>query len=162
MKNRKYENGYFTLEAALIYPMVMILTVMMIFLAFYVYDRSVLDHSAYQAALIAASSHEDKNDEIMEKAKETAALLTDKRIFALKELNHGVSVDGGSVTVSYNCIVNMPYKAWLASFTRGLTDEDMTLEISQTAKRLRPAMLIRQSRLLNGMAKRYGDGDGEE
>jgi len=41
----------------LILPMVMLFTVMMIFLAFYSYDRCILEHSAYEAALRWTSSH---------------------------------------------------------------------------------------------------------
>ena len=44
--DKKYEDAYFTVEAALLIPMVMLFTVMMIFLSFYSYDRCILERSA--------------------------------------------------------------------------------------------------------------------
>ena len=45
---KQYEAAYFTVEASLILPAVMLFTVMMIFLGFYSYDRCVMEHSAYE------------------------------------------------------------------------------------------------------------------
>ena len=42
--------GYFTVEAALILPMVILFMTTMLFVGFYVYDRCMLEHCAYEAA----------------------------------------------------------------------------------------------------------------
>ena len=54
---RDTEKGYFTVEAALVFPMALLFTAMMIFLAFYSYDRCILEQSAYEAALRGTGNH---------------------------------------------------------------------------------------------------------
>ena len=49
---RDTEKGYFTVEAALVFPMALLFTAMMIFLAFYSYDRCILEQSAYGREII--------------------------------------------------------------------------------------------------------------
>ena len=46
----KRTTGYFTVEAALLLPFVMMSIVFMIFLSFYCYDRCILEQCAYAAA----------------------------------------------------------------------------------------------------------------
>ena len=48
--------GYFTVEAALLLPFVMMSIVFMIFLSFYCYDRCILEQCAYAAALRGSSN----------------------------------------------------------------------------------------------------------
>jgi hypothetical protein len=152
--NVQIEHAYFTLEAALVFPCVLLFTVMMIFLAFYAYDRCVLDHSAYQAALIGASNHYEDSEKALEKSKEAAAVLADDRIFALKDFNYGVSVEGKSVNVTYNCVVNMPFQPWLRQYVSGFSDEYMSYETTKSAKRLRPARIIRTCRTINNIGNK--------
>jgi hypothetical protein len=153
-ENVQFEYAYFTLEAALVFPCVLLFTVMMIFLAFYAYDRCVLDHSAYQAALIGASNHYEDSEKALEKSKEAAAVLADDRIFALKDFNYGVSVEGKSVNVTYNCVVNMPFQPWLRQYVSGFSDEYMSYETTKSAKRLRPARIIRTCRTINNIGNK--------
>ena len=144
---KRYEVAYFTVEAALILPIVMLFTVMMIFLAFYSYDRCVLEHSAYEAALRGTSSHFKTAVEAESAARTAAARLVEGKLFAMHDLSYDVSVDAGSVAVTYHCVVNMPFVTWLGEYVSGI---DMTLDISRSAKRLRPARTIRDCRILNG------------
>jgi len=134
-------------EAALIVPMVMLFTVMMIFLAFYSYDRCVMEHSAYEAALRGTSSHFKTAEEAESAARIAAGRLVGEKLFALHDFNYDVSVDARSVTVTYHCIVNMPFITWLGEYVSGM---DLTLEISRSAARLKPTRMIRDCRILNG------------
>lgn len=145
---KQYEAAYFTVEAALILPMVMLFTVMMIFLAFYSYDRCILEHSAYEAALRGTSSHFKTAGEAEAAAGAAAARLVEEKLFALHDFRYDVAADAGSVTVTYHCTVNMPFAAWLGEYVSGI---DMTLDISRSARRLRPARTIRDCRILNGL-----------
>ena len=145
---RRYEAAYFTVEASMILPMVMLFTVMMIFLAFYSYDRCVMEHSAYEAALRGTSSHYKTAQEAEAAARTAASRLVEDKLFAIHDFQYDVSVDAGSVTVAYHCVVNMPFVTWLCEYVPGI---DMTLDIRRSAKRLRPARTIRDCRVLNGL-----------
>lgn len=132
----------------MILPMVMLFTVMMIFLAFYSYDRCVIEHSAYEAALRGTSSHYKTAQEAEAAARTAASRLVEDKLFAIHDFQYDVTVDVGSVTVAYHCVVNMPFATWLCEYVPGI---DMTLDISRSAKRLRPARTIRDCRVLNGL-----------
>lgn len=137
------------MEASLILPLAMLFTVMMIFLAFYSYDRCVMEHSAYEAALRGTNSHFGTAQEAEEAARTAAARLVEEKLFVVHDFSYDVSVDANSVTVTYHCVVNMPLITWLGEYVPGI---DMTLNISRSAKRLRPARTIRDCRVLNGLA----------
>ena len=140
-----WEAAYFTVEASLILPMVMLVTVMMIFLAFYSYDRCILEHSAYEAALRGTGIHQTA-EEAEEQVRSAAGRLVDGKLFAIHDLNYDIEVDAGKVTVNYHCVVNMPFMTWLGEYVSGA---DMTLNISGSAVRFRPARIIRDCRILN-------------
>ena len=113
----------------MILPVAMLFTVMMIFLAFYSYDRCVMEHSAYEAAMRGTSSHFRTAAEAETAARAAAAGLVE-----------------GSVTLTYHCGVDMPLVTWLGEYVSGI---DMTLDISRSAKRLRPSRTVRDCRILN-------------
>jgi hypothetical protein len=146
----KYEDAYFTVEVALLFPIVLLFTVMMIFWAFYAYDRSILEHSASQAAIRGTYCHLDTS-EAVEKSKKSAASFVSNRVFAIKELSHDVKASYGKVTVSYHCVVNMPFQPWLREYITGFSDNYMTIDITKNATRLTPAKIIRESRTLGRM-----------
>ena len=140
--------AYFTVEAALILPVVMLLTVMMIFLAFYSYDRCVMEHSAYEAALRGTNSHFRTAKEAESAACAAAEKLVEGKLFAIYDFSYDVAVDAGSVTVPYHCVVNMPLLTWLGEYVSGI---DTALDISRSAARLHPTRTIRDYRILNGL-----------
>lgn len=144
--DKRYEDAYFTVEAALILPMVMLFTTMMIFLAFYSYDRCILEHSAYEAALRGTSSHIKTAEEAYTQARMAAGRLVEEKLFAVKDFHYNISVEANAVTVSYHCIINMPFILWLGEY---VSDVDMALDISRSARRYRQTRTIRDCRILN-------------
>lgn len=138
------------MEASLILPVAMLLTVMMIFLGFYSYDRCVLEHSAYEAALRGTYSHVRTAEEAASLAQGAAKRLVEGKLFAMHDFTYDVSVDADKVTVMYHCVVNMPLVTWLGEYVSGM---DLTLDISRSAKRLHPARTVRDCRVINKLCK---------
>ena len=143
---RKRENGYFTVEASLIFPLVLLFTVMMIFLAFYSYDRCVLEQSAYEAALRGTGNHIKSAQDAYLEAHEAAGRLVDEKLFAIHDFEYDVSVSADFVTVQYQCVVNMPLMGWLCEYVSGI---DLTLDISSEARRCKQTRTIRTCRVIN-------------
>ena len=142
----KKENGYFTVEASLLFPMVLLFTVMMIFLGFYSYDRCVLEQSAYEAALRGTGNHIKSAQEAYEEAYEAAGRLVEEKLFAMYDFQYDVSVSADFVTVNYHCVVNMPLMGWLCEY---VSEIDLTLDISSKARRCRQTRTIRGCRVIN-------------
>lgn len=147
-KNR--EDGYFTVEAALIFPLALLFCVMMIFLAFYSYDRCVLEQSAYEAALRGTSNHIKSANEAYLEAYAAAGTLTREKLFAMHDFSYDVSVSAELVTVNYRCEVNMPLMSWLSEYMTGI---DLTLEIEKSAKRSEQTKFVRGCRVANNLIK---------
>ncbi|MDE7321562.1 MAG: pilus assembly protein [Lachnospiraceae bacterium] len=145
-RDKKWEPAYFTVEASLILPITMFLTVIMIFLAFYSYDRCILEHSAYEAALRGTGSHIQTAEEAGEQARIAAGRLVDGKLIAIRDYCYDIDVNANQVTVIYHCAVNMPFIAWIGEDVLGA---DMTLNISRSAMRHRPVRIIRSCRVLN-------------
>lgn len=143
---KKWEAAYFTVEASLILPVTMLFTVMMIFLAFYSYDRCILEHSAYEAALRGTGSHIRTAEAAGEQARIAAGRLVDGKLIAIGDVLYDIEVDADKVTVAYHCVVNMPFVTWLGEYALGT---DMTLDISRSAMRHRPVRMIRECRTFN-------------
>lgn len=137
------------MEASLILPVAMLLTVMMIFLAFYSYDRCVLEHSAYEAALRGTYSHVRTSEESASLAQGAAKRLVEGKLFAMHDLRYHVVAEADKVTVSYHCVVNMPLVTWLGRYVSGT---DLALDISRSAKRHHPARTVRDCRVVNKLA----------
>ena len=145
-EQQTFEAAYFTVEAALILPTVMLFTIMMIFLAFYSYDRCVMEHCAYEAALRGTGSQISSATEAETTARIAAQRLVEDRLFALQDFSYEVSVDAKEVTVTYCCEINMPFITWLGEY---VTNIDMTIKVSRSAKRLNPTRTIRSFMSIN-------------
>jgi len=155
-KIKKQEYGYFTVEAALIFPMVLLFSVMMIFLAFLSYDRCILEQSAYEAALRGTGNHIKSAQEAYSEAYDAADTLVDGKLFAIHDFGYDVSVCADFVTVQYHCAVNMPLMGWLCEYVSGI---DLTLDISAEARRNRPTRTIRNFRVINDLINEINKED---
>lgn len=143
---KKRENAYFTVEASLIFPMVFIFIIMMIFLAFYSYDRCILEQSAYEAALRGTGNHIKSSQEAYEQAYEAAKILVDEKLFAISDFDYEVSVTADLVTVNYHCKVNMPFMHLLCEYVSGI---DLTLNVRGEAIRCHQTKIVRDCRIIN-------------
>ncbi len=61
MKLKKRLNGYMTVEASLIMPMVLYICILIICLGFFLYDRCILEQDCYRIALHGSSHYKDDN-----------------------------------------------------------------------------------------------------
>ena len=149
---KESEKAYFTLEASLIIPMVLLFITLMIFMSFYSYDRSVLEHFAYEAALRGCGSHVKTNLEAQQLAQKAAGSLVEDKLFALKDFRYSADADANKVTVNYEGTVNMPFITWLGEY---VPDIDFSIKVKKTANRLHRTKTIRICRRINNLLKEF-------
>lgn len=65
---RKIKKGSFTIEAALLMPLVLMILIGVLYLDFFVYDRAYLTAAAYEAAVSGSMEGYKKKGNIYEKA----------------------------------------------------------------------------------------------
>lgn len=146
MKKKRYLQGYFTVEAALILPMVMLFITIMIFLAFYSYDRCIMEQSAYQAALSGTSNHIKDTDTVWKETKEAADKLIEGKLFAISNVICNVNVSATEVAVTYYGEVNVPFLSWISDYVSVV---DFSINVNQKAKRNCQTKIIRNCRTVN-------------
>lgn len=112
-KRDKMITAYFTVEAALLLPLITALLFMMTFLAFYSYDRCILEQAAYEAAVRGSTQYLESNEETYQVVKETATRLITDRLFAIDQISCTVTVSANIVSVRYQCNFQMPLGTWI-------------------------------------------------
>lgn len=133
--------AYFTVEAALLLPFLMMCIVFMIFLSFYCYDRCILEQCAYAAALRGSSNCFDNTHEAYKETVAAAETLIEKKLFAIQNVNTTVRVSAATVTVSYMCEINMPGNNWLKTI---IGKDVLDIEVCKKVLRNKSVAILRQ------------------
>ena len=153
-------NGYFTVELALLFPVIFSVLVLIIYTAFFVHDRAVLDSVAYEAALRGSGITYEKAD-IEGKTRHEAQELLKNRLFITRDVRIEVKVDPMQVKVICSGNFRIPSGlVWAPELRR----KGRHIEVEGKAARLNPGQLIRDTRMLENIAKiggRHGDKDKE-
>ena len=144
----KQINAYFTIEAALLLPMIMLFVTIVIFLSIYSYDRCIMEHSAYEAALSAVGVNITDTKEAAIIAENAAKKLIHGKLFAITDVSCSARADTKEITVTYSGSISCPFVSWIEEFT-GKTD--FTINVSRTTKRNNQARIIRTYRSINRM-----------
>lgn len=114
MKARK---GSFTIEAACVMSLVLITVMGVLYLSFFVHNRSWLTAAAYEAALAGSIEGVQKNGQIYEAASAKAQELGNVGFFGAENLSYQVS-DGKTVKV----LLSGRYNRWVWRFSLGTAD----------------------------------------
>lgn len=79
------ENGYMTVEASLIMPLVFLVILFIIYVGFYQHDRCVMEQAAYRAALRGSSLYGADKDEKYRAVEDTLRELTENGLVVMEE-----------------------------------------------------------------------------
>ena len=123
---RKIKKGSFTIEAALLMPLVLMILIGVLYLDFFVHDRAYLTAAAYEAAVSGSMEGYKKKGNIYEKADIQGRMLGGIGLLGGKNA-------GKTVKVTYRLEV-----------PAGFLGQKWKLEVSGKAKPLRPVGWIRK------------------
>lgn len=107
MNRKKMIKGSFTIEAAIIMPIIIIITVMLIYLSFYLYNACLLSQTSYQSAL-RGSLREGEGTEMEQCMQEAQKEISNKRLPALSEICFTNEVKGKEVSVDIYAGIHFP------------------------------------------------------
>ena len=127
----KVRKGSFTIEAACVMSLVLITVMGVLYLSFFVHNRSWLTAAAYEAALAGSIEGVQKNGQIYESASAKAQELGNVGFFGAENLSYQVS-DGKTVKVAYQAD---------------------TLRTEGSSKIIRPAQWIRKVKAASEIVK---------
>ena len=129
---RKIKKGSFTIEAALLMPLVLMILIGVLYLDFFVHDRAYLTAAAYEAAVSGSMEGYKKKGNIYEKADIQGRMLGDIGLPGGENLSMQTNA-GKTVKVTYRLEV-----------PAGFLGQKWKLEVSGKAKPLRPVGWIRK------------------
>lgn len=126
MKTENQEEGYMTVEASLVLPMILIVTLLVLLLTFYLYAVCFLNQAAYTAALRGSLVMDGT---IEETANEELERLLQNRILNIQDIKSEVSVSALTVEVKLEADMLLPVTGILS-----LTDPVWEIEVKKEAK----------------------------
>ena len=129
---KKLKKGSFTLEAALLMPLLLTVIMSMLYLDFFVHNRAWLTAAAYEAAVSGSMEGYKKKGNIYEKADIQGRMLGGIGLLGGKNLSMQTNA-GKTVKVTYRLEV-----------PAGFLGQKWKLEVSGKAKPLRPVGWIRK------------------
>ncbi len=104
-KKEKVElNGSYTIEAALLMGILLPLIVAIIYMGYFMHDRSFLQGAAYEAAVLASLQADEKGVDLAG----TAQCLTDGRTLGIRNISANFLSDEKCVQVNYEGNFQMP------------------------------------------------------
>lgn len=142
MKARK---GYLTVEASMIVPLAFFLIMLMIYFAFYCFDKSVSIQKSYLAALRASNQWEASKSQQMTYAKKEWEKLTKELFIMLGKKEFHVCISGNTIeTTSRGQIEN------LFSDVSELGIDTLEFTTHTSAKIIYPAEVVRRKHVIKG------------
>jgi len=105
VKKQRWENGYMTMEASFLIPMVLIIIALVMLLTFYLYSVCFLNQAAYIAAL-RGSLVMDGN--ALETTEKELSYLLENRLLRVGEISSEVTASAFSVKVRLEAETSLP------------------------------------------------------
>ena len=149
--NKKFKASY-TVEASLLFPFILAVTVLLIYFSFFIHDRAVMDAAANEAAL-RGSEITSPHGDIFSRVRETGRRETEGRLLATKNLDMDIRVDSSEVNVIYKGDFAIPSGVLpVPQMSMGNT----TITVSGRSCRIDPAGFIRECRVVEAFAGEKG------
>lgn len=146
----KDSNAYFTVEAALVLPLVMGAMIIGLYLFCYQYDRCLLEQDVgslliYSCAL--ASENAGRTEEIRENMELRAGELNRKKYVAWELTALDIKLEKNHISLTGQGYLTFPVPGW--NFWN--KDNVWEAEVSYDSSRLSPVYYIRQYRKVHGL-----------
>lgn len=112
--------GIYTIEAALLLPMILTVIVLIIYWAYYLHDREILSSAAYTASLRGSQMINGEN--IEEELNKICLDLYKDRLLATTNVNYEISRTSKEIIVEYSGNIKIPGGTLLCRYLSGGKD----------------------------------------
>lgn len=132
--------GMMTIEACILIPIIIMISLLVIWLGFFLYNKTLLMECAGIAAIRGSQMAEADNEALAIAAAVRAEELLSQKTVAMEIQDIIVSVDYGAVTVKITGVMRIPEAIFLLNIYQ--TDR-WEIYVEQTAERLRSCSILR-------------------
>lgn len=108
----RWENAYFTVEAALIFPFVMGTLLLIIFLFIFQYDRCLMEQDIGMLVLYAENLNTQDKDEAISLMKSRASEIYWDKYFAWKQEELQITIEKNEICVKGTGTLTFPVPEW--------------------------------------------------
>lgn len=136
----KNNKGMMTIEACILIPIIIMISLLVIWLGFFLYNKTLLLECAGIAAIKGSQMAEADNETLASAAAVRAEELLAQKTVALEIQNIIVSVDYGAVTVKITGVMQIPKAIFLMDIYQ---DDRWEIYVEQSAERLRSCSILR-------------------
>ena len=142
--DKRWKKAYMTVEASLVFPIILGGIIFIIYLGIYLYNISVIKQTAYIAALRGSRLMTYSSSEVEEYVKEQLDNLLNSKILIKENINQEVKVSSGKIKVKLSIDFMIP-------LSEGIFSEMKLWKIEKEAEVIRyhPVELIREVRKRN-------------
>lgn len=148
MKKIKALKGSYTIEASLLFPFILTVLVLIIYSAFFIHDRCVMNTAAYQAAL-RGSRVRSAAGNVMGVTQKAAGELIGNALIVTENVTPTVKISGEKISVSYEGTMNIPYGVLFMKLSGG---RKLQVKAGSMAIRKDPIKFIRECRFVENLA----------
>lgn len=137
--------GYFTVEAAMVLPMVLLTIVLIIYLLFFQYNRCLMEQDIGILALRGAALQAGDNEDRMQQLKEEAAGLYSEKYIAWDGGEIVLRLEKGKIYAERSGQINFPFRG-------GFLEENQiwTMAVTYENHIISPVSFIRSYRKISG------------
>lgn len=136
----KNNKGMMTIEACILIPMIVMISLLVIWLGFFLYNKTLLMECAGIAAIKGSQMAEADNEVLAGETAARAEELLSQKTVAMEIQDIIVSVDYGAVSVKIRGVMKIPDAIFLFNIYQNHTWE---VYAEQTAERLRCCSILR-------------------
>lgn len=133
-------NGMISIEASVIIPVTIAVTMLLIWLGIYYYNQNVFDECTAKAAIMGSHMSDLDNNEIEDIAMENIVSLLNENLVMIDDADITVTVEYGYVTVEASGVLNIPN---FFLFGNIYSDNSWSISVKNSAPRLHSSSFVR-------------------
>ena len=132
--------GSYTVEASLLFPFILTVLVLIIYLSFFIHDRQLMQAAAYTSALRGSQIIDNRQD-VFTKVEESSKEILENRLLAVRNQTTDIQITGQKISVTIEGAVMIPVGTRLI---KAMGKDNIPIKVTSTAKRIDDVKFIRE------------------
>lgn len=149
---KKGIKGSYTVEISFIFPMIISVLVIIIYMSFLLHDRAILSSAAYTASL--RGSQMISGEDVFSEVEKCSRDLISNRLIGTKNIETDIMIDGDKIAVKYEGTMGIPVGSILCRYLVSESNGELLVSGYGCAKRQDAIGFIRKCRIVERMGEK--------
>lgn len=151
MEGNLKTNGYTTIEATIIIPMTILITMLLVWLGVFFFNKNIMAHAASRAAIMGGQHPELSNDDLVEYVTLTAEDIMKNKLLFMEDPVIEVTVNYMDIVVHISGDMRLPDSTRMGGI---YTERIWEIDLTEKGARLDPSIFVRTiGRVRNGLSE---------